>query len=136
MKKTLVVFALILLASAALSGTLFAANPNCGVDPTHPSCKNGGDDPSGTQPEITAFNFGYNPSPVTTAGITVIVGVTEGKHTFTSFLEVGGEPIFDSGKLRGDQTFEITGLSAGTEYTYFCEIHGAAKMSGVFTTPP
>ena len=36
MKKMLVIFAVILLASAALSGTLFAAKPNCAEESDPP----------------------------------------------------------------------------------------------------
>ena len=103
-------------------------------NPTHPSCKNGGEDPPGArQPDITAFNFGYDPSGfTTTVGNPIVIGVTEGKHTFTSVLEVGGDPIFDSGRLNGGKTFEITGLGSGT-YAYFCMIHGFDRMNDTLT---
>lgn len=126
-RKILLAVALVVLLSAVIGGTVYAAKPDkCSP---WPQCKNGDPEPTPTF-DIAAFNFGYSPSPLITTEATITVGVDGGKHTFTSGDGGDADGKFDSGPLRGDQTFNITGLAPGN-YPYFCTIHGADKMSGL-----
>ena len=120
--KILLAVSLVLLLTAAISGAVLA-KPPAKCDPW-PQCKNGDEEPAPTL-DIAAFNFGYSPATLITTAVTITVGVDGGKHTFTS-----ADGIFDSGPLRGGQTYDITGLDPGN-YPYFCTIHGADKMSGL-----
>lgn len=136
MKKLLAALAVVVLLSAAIGGTVYAAKPDkCSP---WPSCKDGGD-PAPTPPptlNITVFNFGYDPADYsTTAGATITAHVTEGRHTITSVAaDANGDPVFDTGvKKSRDGEFTLTApLTPGT-YAYFCTIHGFNKMNAVIT---
>ena len=111
------------LALALTSVVVYADKPNCGPNEDEHCDHGGGEGPPPTV-DITAFNFGYDPKKFITTADTITVGVTEGRHTFTA-----QNNLFDSGRLKAGETFEITGLGPGT-YVYHCEVHGIDKMRG------
>ncbi len=60
------------------------------------------------------------------------VDVGIGAHTVTSSAEPAGGSTFDSGTMPVNASFRFVPDAVGT-WDYFCEIHGAAAMSGTLT---
>ena len=97
-------------------------------------CGGGGSDtttgPSGgVANSVTVGNNFYNPanlSVATGAKVTWQWAMGDMEHTVTFVDAAPGSPRQSSG------TFERTFSTAGT-YTYFCQVHGRAMMSGSVT---
>ena len=108
------------------SGVVHANKPDGGGLHNHGNGGNGG----GEGAVIRVFNFGYDPNSFDPTGTTVTWKLDEGKHTVT-FFDLVNSNVIDSGRLKRGKDFQVdfAGVSPGT-YGYFCEIHGAVRMSG------
>ncbi|HXH22653.1 MAG TPA: cupredoxin domain-containing protein [Dehalococcoidia bacterium] len=86
----------------------------------------------GTGNSITIADFSYSPARITVrAGQPVQLTVTNGgqfPHTFTV------DNLVDSGSLAAGQTRNVTFTPpAAGQFTFYCTIHGQARMSGQLT---
>ena len=92
-------------------------------------------DTAAARQSITVGDDFYNPGSPTIAAGTFVVWTWAGMHFHNIVWDTSPTLVQSSGTPKTSGTFTLRLTQSGT-YTYHCEVHGAAIMSGTITVNP